>query len=270
MINGDISEVIMTTEPATSLEEYRALHSLGRVSETKARVILHYLSQIGEAAKSVRLPMPPSELGSVPVFDAMLLAALLRLSRPRRVLEFGTYLGYSTRVLLENSDDFCRIVSIDLPHGSSIGEPSLSVSELELHASAEINDEYLRELQFHEGPRYLSGIDQVDSDRVKLVKSDSRKLNRGYLTAEAGGPFDLIFIDGGHDRETIRSDTELAIECASRHGLIVWHDYRSSIHRDVTSYLDEIATQFAIRFVSGSLVAFCFLGEDPLMTSGVN
>ena len=39
--------------------------------------------------------------GSIKPMDALLLAELLRRNRPRRILEIGSYLGFSTRWLLE-------------------------------------------------------------------------------------------------------------------------------------------------------------------------
>jgi len=39
------------------------------------------------------------------------------------------------------------------------------------------------------------------------------------------GPFDLIFIDGSHYYEYVKSDTQNALGCLTAGGLVVWHDY---------------------------------------------
>jgi predicted O-methyltransferase YrrM len=257
----------MDVTPAATIEEYRALPQRGSVTTVKPRVLLRHLELLGEIEQVVRIPLPPSELGSIPVFDAMMLASLVRLARPSRILEFGTYLGYSTRVLLENTRSDCKVVSVDLPHGSIAGIASLKVSEMELHENALSNDEYLREVQFREGPRYLRHCETSISSRVDLVSADSRALMSEELTSRAGGEFDFVFIDGGHDLETIRSDTRLAIRSSVRQALIVWHDYKSKIHEEVTEYLDELAFQIPIHAVAGTLIAYSFLGEDPLLAN---
>jgi predicted O-methyltransferase YrrM len=50
------------------------------------------------------------------------------------------------------------------------------------------------------------------------------------------GPFDLIFIDGGHDYETASSDLDLALKNISDKGLIVLHD----IHAQKPSEVDMV------------------------------
>ena len=37
--------------------------------------------------------------------------------------------------------------------------------------------------------------------------------------------FDTVLIDGSHDRETVRSDHELARNWLSDKGILIWHDF---------------------------------------------
>jgi hypothetical protein len=195
-----------------------------------------------------------------------MLVSLLRLIHPKRILEFGTYLGYSTMVFLENTGPECRIISIDLPYGSSLGNESLKLSDSDLHRSASLNDEFLREVQFTQGQPFLEHHQSLFGSRLQLIRDDSRRVVPAELLSCAGGKFDVVFIDGGHDFETIRSDTDIAIESAATNSLIVWHDYNSQIHREVTSFLNELSSEFPIRTISGTLIAYAFLGIDPLMS----
>ena len=64
-----------------------------------------------------------------------------------------------------------------------------------------------------------------------------------------------MFVDGGHQYDVIRSDTLNAL-AAIKSGVIVWHDYSSSIHSDVTRYLHEHAKLNRVFHVLGSLCAF--------------
>lgn len=253
-----------------NLDDYLRSRFSSGVHAIKPRVILGRIERLNLADHSLSLPFPPSTLGSIPVFDALILLAILKLVQPKRILEFGTFLGYSTRILLENSGMDCEVTSIDLPHGAVSGEVSLSVSETELHLNAASNDDYLRELQFQKGARYLSSLSPELRARLQLIKADSRTLGLDYLRERLGGSCDLIFIDGGHDLQTIASDTSLALDLASENATVIWHDYGSTIHQEVTEFVDRLARSRRIVTVSGSLIAMCHVGRDPLADSHSN
>ncbi|MBL8012699.1 MAG: class I SAM-dependent methyltransferase, partial [Candidatus Omnitrophica bacterium] len=55
------------------------------------------------------------------------------------------------------------------------------------------------------------------------------------------GKIDLVFIDGNHSYEFVKSDTENALEMLSEKGVIIWHDYDYIIHKDVFRYLNKLA-----------------------------
>ena len=54
---------------------------------------------------------------------------------------------------------------------------------------------------------------------------------------------DFFFIDGGHDFETVKSDTENALGTAviDKPSCIMWHDYRSLDYPALTCYLDDLS-----------------------------
>lgn len=52
--------------------------------------------------------------------------------------------------------------------------------------------------------------------------------------------YDFIFIDGAHNYEYIKNDTERSLKLLNPGGVIIWHDYGT--HKGVTEYLNEIAT----------------------------
>ena len=43
--------------------------------------------------------------------------------------------------------------------------------------------------------------------------------------------------------------------------IIVWHDYRSKIHEDVTKYIDELSKDKKIVYVQNTMLALHFLGK---------
>lgn len=230
------------------------------VVNLKPRVLLRILEERGTDATMLQVPIPPSQIGSTPVFDAVMLAVLIRIMDSKNVLEFGTYIGYSTRLILENASPSTKVSTIDLPQGAFAGASVLTTSELELHQNQNANDEYLREMQFAEGARYLRGLEKHQTDRLLQIRSNSLELTESFLRRMSKDGFDFVFIDGGHDQKTIESDTNLAMSVASTPSLIVWHDYGSLIHTTVTTYLNAQARHQAIYTIKGTLLAFSCVG----------
>ena len=83
-----------------------------------------------------------------------------------------------------------------------------------------------------------------------MIKHDSTELD---FPREIG-TIDFAFIDGGHTEEIVASDTEGVFSCMEK-GVIVWHDYKSGIHSDVTKYLQKQSSlknfprkKFSLRF----------------------
>jgi hypothetical protein len=66
---------------------------------------------------------------------------------------------------------------------------------------------------------------------VELMFADTMKYTRGCEQ------HDLVFIDGNHDYEYIKNDTELALSWNPK--IIVWHDYGAG-NKDVIKYIDEL------------------------------
>ncbi len=88
----------------------------------------------------------------------------------------------------------------------------------------------------------LSNLDPViaqlaqNEKRLCLHHSDSRTFDYSpYKNA-----IDFIFIDGGHDFEIVKNDTEKALEMLSEQGIIVWDDYNPNF-KDVWKYLNSFS-----------------------------
>lgn len=54
------------------------------------------------------------------------------------------------------------------------------------------------------------------------------------------GNVDLVFVDGGHDREILDADTLNAFRMVTAGGCVAWHDYGNPEYPDVAEYLDRI------------------------------
>jgi hypothetical protein len=195
---------------------------------------------------------PSITIGSITLVDQIVLLCLDELLKPSAVLEIGTFQGYTTRLLVKNSSAK-TIYTVDLP---SVEQSILMSPDTEkVLSDGDYNDDYLRDIQNKSGEIYLQDLDVVEMQRVKLIKQDSTAIdfNRSFQGVN------FVFIDGGHHYDIVRSDTEKSLSIMDQ-GVIIWHDFASGIHSDVTRYLNERAISNQIFHVNGSLCAFQLVG----------
>jgi hypothetical protein len=63
----------------------------------------------------------------------------------------------------------------------------------------------------------------------------------------------MIFIDGNHYYDYVKSDSENALGCLRAGGLIVWHDY--GMIEDVSRAVDELAGRVGVLAIRGTSLA---------------
>ena len=239
------------------------LASLADSRETLIRVRPRVVFQLAERHllrdAYLRLPIPSSSIGSITTLEATIMATLLHLFEPKRIIEFGTFLGYSTRLFLLNTND-AVVTSIDLPAFEDSEVSINTPSDVELRTDGAVNDEYLRSQQSKLGHPYLTNLRIEDHGRLTLIKADSRTLTISDLACEVSPK--LIYIDGGHDEGTVSADSALALATLDGSGVLIWHDFESSIHDGVTSFLGQWSEAPQLLAVSGTLLAIAFFGES--------
>jgi predicted O-methyltransferase YrrM len=167
--------------------------------------------------------------------EALALAAIGKFTRPRRILEIGTFDGNTTLNLAANSPPDAVITTVDLPPDWT-GTLTYQVPGL---------------LENFTGP--ASATAQFRNTgyaaKIRQVYGDSAAIDWTIL----GGPFDLIFIDGSHYYEYVKSDTQNALGCLTPGGLVVWHDY--GMIEDVSRAVDEVASAMRVFAIRGTRLA---------------
>jgi len=136
----------------------------------------------------------PSGPWATPLMDTFVLLKGAVGFQPRRVLEIGSYLGVTARLLAENTPPECRIYALDQDPG---------------HGQA------------------YRGL-PIERKITRLVGRATQTL------AASGAPYDMVFIDGDHEKEGALLDSLLAWNLLSERGVIFWHDYQTLdyfIHR---------------------------------------
>ena len=251
-------------DPARPIETPEGLASRfedGRpgVAYIKPKVLFLKTEALYDAPVPLSIHLPSSGIGSISLLEAACLTALVRIVRPRRIFEFGTFLGYSTSLFLANSGPGCQVVSVDLGDVTESLAGAGGYSDAELRSDDRKNDDHLRLTQAQIGPLYLRDLAEDDRARLTLLHQDSRTLDIKGLGLE--GAVDFVFVDGGHDLETIASDTERARRMLGDSGVIVWHDFNSGIHGEVTRYMAGESQKDIILSVPGSMLAVGLYGE---------
>jgi hypothetical protein len=160
--------------------------------------------------------------------DDCILRYIFRGFHPLRHLEFGTWLGDG--VLRCVQECHATVWTINLLEGElkPTGEWVYSARQEDVGASD------------------LRGAESVTTDGGVWVRTDSYgAIGRNYLVAGLGkrvcqiycdsrewdtraypdGFFDSAFIDGGHLKDVVESDTMRAMRLVRAGGLMIWHDF---------------------------------------------
>lgn len=176
--------------------------------------------------------------------EVMCICAIARFLRARKVAEIGTYDGNTALNLAANLPEDGCVTTIDLPQN------------------------WDRKFVYNVPNNYRNVTDRtcigaqfrgtVYEHRIRQVLGDSAKIDWKKI----GPPFDLIFIDGCHFRDYVRTDTENALRNIRPGGVIVWHDY--GYIKDVSRVVDETARQFTVHVVRGTRLAVGWQGPRPL------
>ena len=99
----------------------------------------------------IRSMFPPIGMGSVTLVDQIVLLALAQIISPKKIIEVGTFLGFTTSLLSMNTS--AKIVSIDLPQTSELKELKYNKDLIEIDGNQ--NDDFLRKQQAIKGEMYL-------------------------------------------------------------------------------------------------------------------
>ena len=197
--------------------------------------------------EEIKFFMPPAQgRGPILSIEAIILIKLMRIVDADYVFEFGTFLGLTTRLLLENLPDKKiegeRIFTLDLP----------SIEGIEF-----------------QGSDAETAKNAIGSER-KYMKSKKKNLVNQILQdcltfdeQQYKGKFQLIFIDGNHAISYVRSDTEKSFTMMAKSpSCIVWHDYGNPDFPELTAYIENLATTKKIYHVENTMLTFYLTGKD--------
>jgi hypothetical protein len=178
---------------------------------------------------------------------------MLNIFECKKIIEIGTYIGFSTAAMALNSGKDATIYTIDLPD-ESIPLDADEYDRKLLFADWKKNDDFLRHHQKSVGSFYIEELEPDARGKVHMIKCDSTKLSQDIIEKIKGA--DLFFIDGGHAFDIIASDTKIASSSIQENGWIIWHDYKSKTHTEVTQFIDsDFSNEHLVLHIENTMLA---------------
>ena len=180
----------------------------------------------------INLPYEQSEevYGSLTPFDKEILHRICTWLEPKIIVEFGTYLGHSTKLLAESSPPETQVITVDLPEGYNLEKLPCST-----------------DIPFAEVAQDKCGIAYQNSlakDKIIQVRMDATtpEFERHLEEILNGEEIDLALVDAAHDYETTKYIFELAHRYTREGGVIFSDDYNKLVtHQGVTLHFLEKA-----------------------------
>jgi hypothetical protein len=179
------------------------------------------------------------------LLETFILVTALRLVNAMRIFEFGTYFGSTTLNLALNSPASAEVFTFDLPKADAL---AATKNRPDFRVAGERLD--------HPQPDF-TGF--KEAEKIKTLLGNSRNFDFSPF----GNSMDMVFIDGGHDYETVKSDTSNALTMLKTDapGCIFWHDYQNVECEENTNFLNDLQTDLSLFHVQETMLCGWF--NDP-------
>jgi hypothetical protein len=193
---------------------------------------------LGASRAEIQLSVQRYEDGMLPSYQAMALLAIAVVSAPKVVLEIGTFMGHTTKLLAVNLPE-ALIHSVDLPLdfiAEQDGVTDLKKDDFHLIAKRQVGREY-------RGTVYEARVRQHFVDTAVWD-----------FKAAAGATF--FFIDGSHTYGYCKNDSERCYELCGGKGVFLWHDCDETHPGVVQMILEWRALGRNIMRIQGTPIAY--------------
>ncbi len=93
---------------------------------------------------------------------------------------------------------------------------------------------------------FMDKLSVINKEKVNFIQKNSFKLSAGDLDND----FDLVFVDGEHNRKAVSNDFNIAIKHTTDNAIIVFDDYRNK-HKEVKKYISSLQYKKCVVFTDG-------------------
>ena len=157
---------------------------------------------------------------------------------PKFFLEVGVFHGVTARNICEllysiRKNDF-KYIGLDLFEQNDENKSEIMPNTNFLNPFKKIYFKYFK----RQDPYSLEAVEDLlkkFKNNVYLIKGNSNKLLKKIDMSK----IDYVFLDGGHDYETVKNDLNSCIEVISNNGTILCDDYNLSYAPGVKKAIDE-------------------------------
>jgi len=212
--------------------------------EIRANKVFSAVKQRGPSRVAhVRIPLrfdPEQEDHSPTLFETYLLIALMKLTDATGVFEFGTFMGVTTLNLALNARAGAEIYTLD------VDDASAREVQSELPKDGQLIGLRMKHYQM----AWSEDFDLARRAPIEALYGDSTRFDFSPYS----GRMDLVFLDGGRDLRTVRSDYGNAAGMLRPYkpAAIAWHDYQNPETPELTDFLDQLAGKVDLLHVHGS------------------
>jgi len=201
------------------------------------------LSELIKKVSSIQLLEKEAIDGNVSKEELEAISTITAFRKPKRIFEIGTFDGRTAINLAANAPN-AEVFTLDLPQ-DNIHKTKLRIKT----GDKKFIDKPRSGLRFI-GTEYEAHITQIYADSATF---DSTPYENSI---------DLIFIDGSHSYEYVKSDTQLALRLLRRgKGTILWHDYGwHEVVKGLNEYYMYDSLFKEIKNIKGTTLAHLHIG----------
>ena len=158
--------------------------------------------------------------------------------KPKFFLEVGVFHGVTARNVCEllyqiHKDDF-KYIGLDLFEQNEENKSEIIPNTNFSNPLKQIFFKYIK----RQNPYSLKAVEDLlkkFKNNVHLIKGNSNKILKKIDMCK----IDYVFLDGGHDYQTVRNDLNSCIEIINNNGTILCDDYNLSYAPGVKKAIDE-------------------------------
>lgn len=164
--------------------------------------------------------------GNISIESLVKICLIVKFIKPKKIFEIGTYNGMTTLQMAINTNNDCKIYTLDLPECK---DTYFELSELDKNVSTFFDGKFKSKTgEYFINSEYNFKINQILCDSSTFDFSNFYK------------QIDFVFIDAAHDYNNKKKDSENALKMLSNKGVIIWDNYLDPINPFVTKYLSEL------------------------------
>jgi predicted O-methyltransferase YrrM len=185
----------------------------------------------------------PPEGSSISAYEMLVLGSIVKHERAKRIFEIGTSLGLTSYNLARNLPSDGILYTLDLP--------PVAAEDGQFETLFKVTNSDSKMIFADRKNRRFCGT-QMER-RVQQLYGDSATFDYGPYEKS----IDIVFVDGAHSYEYVKSDTAAAMRLVKPGGLVIWHDYNDGYFwPDVFKYLQEVGRQQPVQRITGRISRF--------------